>query len=125
MMDNFKEDIVSPRSNALGNALYALCWVFIVLFGAYALMMLQVVMVQFSVLTLVTVAMAAACAVLLFFIKDQLKVEYEYTLSLIHIFPCADSAVRAGADRFRLGIDCRRRRFDRWNGRGAGWAGAE
>ena len=28
-------------------------------------MMLQVVMVQFSVLTLVTVAMAAACAVLL------------------------------------------------------------
>ena len=63
MMDNFKEDIVSPRSNALGNVLYALCWVFIVLFGAYALMMLQVVMVQFSVLTLVTVAMAAACAV--------------------------------------------------------------
>ena len=60
MMDNFKEDIVSPRSNALGNVLYALCWVFIVLFGAYALMMLQVVMVQFSVLTLVTVAMAAA-----------------------------------------------------------------
>ena len=55
MMDNFKEDIVSPRSNALGNVLYALCWVFIVLFGAYALMMLQVVRVQFSVLTLVTV----------------------------------------------------------------------
>ena len=81
MMDNFKEDIVSPRSNALGNMLYALCWVFIVLFGAYALMMLQVVMVQFSVLTLVTVAMAAACAVLLFFIKDQLKVEYEYTFT--------------------------------------------
>ena len=53
MMDNFKEDIVSPRSNALGNVLYALCWVFIVLFGVYALMMLQVVMVQFSVLTLV------------------------------------------------------------------------
>ena len=81
MMDHFKEDIVSPRSNALGNVLYALCWVFIVLFGAYALMMLQVVMVQFSVLTLVTVAMAAACAVLLFFIKDQLKIEYEYTFT--------------------------------------------
>ena len=72
MMDNFKEDIVSPRSNALGNVLYALCWVFIVLFGAYALMMLQVVMVQFSVLTLVTVAMAAACAVLLFFTNGSL-----------------------------------------------------
>ena len=72
MMDNFKEDIVSPRSNALGNVLYALCWVFIVLFGAYALMMLQVVMVQFSVLTLVTVAMAAACAVLLSFTNGSL-----------------------------------------------------
>ena len=81
MMDNFKEDIVSPRSNALGSVLYAVCWVFIVFFGAYALMMLQVVMVQFSVATLITVLMAAACAVLLFFIKDQLKVEYEYTFT--------------------------------------------
>ena len=44
-------------------------------------MMLQVVMVQFSVATLITVLMAAACAVLLFFIKDQLKVEYEYTFT--------------------------------------------
>lgn len=81
MMDYFKEDIVSPRSKALSNVLYVLCWVFIVLFGGYALMMLQVVMLQFSVTALVTVLMAAAFAVLLFFLKDNLKVEYEYTFT--------------------------------------------
>ena len=46
MMDHFKEDIVSPRAKVLSNVLYVLCWVFIVLFGGYALMMLQVVMLQ-------------------------------------------------------------------------------
>ena len=81
MMDHFKEDIVSPRAKALSNVLYVLCWVFIVLFGGYALMMLQVVMLQFSVTALVTVLMAAAFAVLLFFLKDNLKVEYEYTFT--------------------------------------------
>lgn len=81
MMDHFKEDIVSPRAKVLSNVLYVLCWVFIVLFGGYALMMLQVVMLQFSVTALVTVLMAAAFAVLLFFLKDNLKVEYEYTFT--------------------------------------------
>lgn len=81
MMDHFKEDIVSPRAKVLSNVLYVLCWVFIVLFGGYALMMLQVVMLQFSVTGLVTVLMAAAFAVLLFFLKDNLKVEYEYTFT--------------------------------------------
>ena len=38
MMDHFKEDIVSPRAKVLSNVLYVLCWVFIVLFGGYALM---------------------------------------------------------------------------------------
>ena len=67
MMDHFKEDIVSPRAKVLSNVLYVLCWVFIVLFGGYALMMLQVVMLQFSVTALVTVLMAAVFAVLLFY----------------------------------------------------------
>ena len=65
MMDHFKEDIVSPRAKVLSNVLYVLCWVFIVLFGGYALMMLQVVMLQFSVTALVTVLMAAAFAFLI------------------------------------------------------------
>ena len=42
MMDNFKEDIVGRHSNVLPNILYALCWVCIVAFGLYAMLMLQV-----------------------------------------------------------------------------------
>lgn len=81
MMDNFKEDIVGRHSSVLPNILYAVCWVFIVAFGLYALLMLQVLMMQFDVPTLVFTLLAAASAVLLFFMKDQLKIEYEYTFT--------------------------------------------
>ena len=81
MMDNFKEDIVGRHSNALPNILYALCWVCIVTFGLYAMLMLQVLMMQFDVTTLVIALLAAASAILLFFMKDQLKLEYEYTFT--------------------------------------------
>ena len=81
MMDNFKEDIVGRHSNVLPNILYALCWVCIVTFGLYAMLMLQVLMMQFDVTTLVIALLAAASAVLLFFMKDQLKLEYEYTFT--------------------------------------------
>lgn len=81
MMDNFKEDIVGRHSNVLPNILYALCWVCIVAFGLYAMLMLQVLMMQFDVTTLVIALLAAAFAVLLFFMKDQLKLEYEYTFT--------------------------------------------
>ena len=81
MMDNFKEDIVGRHSNVLPNILYALCWVCIVAFGLSAMLMLQVLMMQFDVTTLVIALLAAASAVLLFFMKDQLKLEYEYTFT--------------------------------------------
>ena len=81
MMDNFKEDIVGRHSNVLPNILYALCWICIVAFGLYAMLMLQVLMMQFDVTTLVIALLAAASAVLLFFMKDQLKLEYEYTFT--------------------------------------------
>ena len=124
MMDNFKEDIVGPRSNALAatcsmrSAGCSSCSSV-----AYALMMLQVVMVQFSVLTLVTVAMlAAACAVLLFFIKDQLKLEYEYTFTERVAGFCegyaSGQAQRTGQHerqkRFRMRPRCARQRFRRF-----------
>ena len=83
MMDHFKEDIVSPRAKVLSNVLYVLCWVFIVLFGGYALMMLQVVMLQFSVTALVTVLtlLTGGIAVLLFLRRDRIRTEYEYTFT--------------------------------------------
>ena len=81
MMDNFKEDIVGRHSNVLPNILYVLCWICIVAFGLYAMLMLQVLMMQFDVTTLVIALLTAASAVLLFFMKDQLKLEYEYTFT--------------------------------------------
>lgn len=81
MMDNFKEDIVSRRSGALANVLYALCWVLIAASGLYAMLMVQVVMVAFSFAALLTTVCSAATAVLLFVLKDNLKVEYEYTFT--------------------------------------------
>ena len=81
MMDNFKEDIVSSSSTLLPNILYVICWILVVIFGLYALLMLQVLFVAFSVSALLITVLSAAAAVLLFLLKDNLKVEYEYTFT--------------------------------------------
>ena len=81
MLDNYKEDIVSRRSSALANILYALCWMLIVVNGLYAFLMLQVIMYQFDLISLVMLVASAAIAVLLFFYKDNFKLEYEYTFT--------------------------------------------
>lgn len=81
MMDNFKEDIVSSRSTLLPNILYVISWIFVVIFGLYALLMLQVLFVAFSASGLIITVLSAAAAVLLFLFKDNLKVEYEYTFT--------------------------------------------
>lgn len=78
-MDQFKEDIVGKHQTALTHVLYALCWVLIVVFGVYALMMLQMAIMAFALLPLVMALVSAGAAVLLFFLKNQLKVEYDYT----------------------------------------------
>ncbi len=81
MMDNFREDIAINRRPLLNNVLYAMCWVMIVVFGFYALMMLQVVLYTFDIFTIVTTLVSGALAILLFIYKDRLKLEYEYTFT--------------------------------------------
>ena len=81
MMDNFKEDVVCSRNRLLPNILYVVSWVMIVLFGLYAMLLLQVVFFDFSVATLIMTAASAALAVFLFIYKDNLKLEYEYTFT--------------------------------------------
>ena len=81
MMDNFKEDVVSSRNRLLPNILYVVSWVMVVLFGLYAMLLLQVVFFDFSVATLIMTATSAALAVFLFIYKDNLKLEYEYTFT--------------------------------------------
>ena len=81
VMDCFKEDVVVSRNNLLGNILYVLCWVFMVLFGLYGLLMLQVLIVSFNVATVFMTLLSVGTAVLLFFIKDNFKVEFEYAFT--------------------------------------------
>jgi len=81
MMDSFKEDIVFARSNVLGNIMYVLCWVLLVVFALYAMLLTQVLMFGFDVVTLIMIALSIGGAVLLFLVKDNFKVEYEYTFT--------------------------------------------
>jgi len=81
MMDMFKEEVVVSRNRMLSDILYVLCWVFLVIFALYGIMLLQVVIFAFDLLALVMTVLSIAGAVLLFFVKDNFKVEYEYAFT--------------------------------------------
>ena len=80
-MDHFKEEVVIPRNNLLGNMLYALSWVLIVVFGLYGMLMLQMLMFSFNVGTILITVLSIGAAVLLFLYKDHFKVEFEYSFT--------------------------------------------
>lgn len=80
-MDHFKEEVVLPRNNLLGNILYVLCWVGIVVFGLYGMLTLQLLMFAFNIATVLLTVLSIGAAVLLFFFKDHFKVEYEYSFT--------------------------------------------
>ena len=80
-MDHFKEEVVLPHNNLLGNILYVLCWVLIVVFGLYGMLMLQMLMFAPGLATILLTLLTIGAAVLLFFFKDNFKVEYEYSFT--------------------------------------------
>ena len=80
-LDNYKEDIVSRRNQTLPSILYMICWVFVIILALYASLLLQVVFMQFNLISLILLVATAGLAVLLFFKKDDFKVEYEYTFT--------------------------------------------
>ena len=81
MMDHFKEEVVVSRNRLLGDILYVLSWVLVVVLGLYAFILLQAMMFNFSISILLTLLLSAAVAVLLFFFKDNFKTEYEYAFT--------------------------------------------
>ncbi|MBQ8953653.1 MAG: hypothetical protein IJ048_06020 [Clostridia bacterium] len=81
-MDNFHEEVASKYNKTPSNILYALCWVAIVLFGILAMMGLSSLMsLQFSVPAVVYFVLFGGLAVLIWFKKDNLRVEYDYTFT--------------------------------------------
>ena len=81
MMDMFKEEVVISRNRLAGSILYGLCCFFLVILALYGLMMLQLVVFAFDVSALLMAVFGIAGAVLLFFVKDNFKVEYEYAFT--------------------------------------------
>ena len=81
MMDNFKEEIVVPRSTLLPNLLYIIAWLFLIFFGVIAVWSLQFLFLMFSFATLIMCVSSAAAAIAIFLFKDRLKVEYEYAFT--------------------------------------------
>ena len=80
-MDHFREDIVGRRNTGLSGVFYFAGWALVIVFAVYALLMLQMLMLQFSVGTLALFVLSAAAAVFFYFAKDEMKVEYEYTFT--------------------------------------------
>ena len=44
MLDNFKEEVIVKRNRGLNSLMYGISWVFIVIFGLYALLNFSAIM---------------------------------------------------------------------------------
>lgn len=80
-MDHFMEEVVVKHSKGAQNVLFVLANVIMVVSGLWALLCLQMLFVQFSVMGLIETLMSAGIAVLLFLRRDRLRTEYEYTFT--------------------------------------------
>ncbi|MBO7358608.1 MAG: hypothetical protein J6U72_02155 [Clostridia bacterium] len=85
-MDDHKEQIVVKRHNGVNTVIYYLVWIFIVIFGFMGLIEVYgsintIAMGQFQWPSLVIGLLLVGCAVLLWFKKDTLRVEYEYAFT--------------------------------------------
>ena len=81
MFDNFKEEIVTSRNTAFSSVLYVLAWIVMAFFAVIAVWTLQMVFVMFSFATVIVFLASAGAAVVLFILKDYLKIEYEYAFT--------------------------------------------
>jgi len=88
-MDNFLEEVATKRNRGAESVMYALANVMMVVFGIWAFLELQVLMMAFSggatawqiIYTVVMLLLTAGAAVLLFLNRDKVRTEYEYTFT--------------------------------------------
>lgn len=80
-MDRFLEEVVKKRKRTMEEVLYVLSLVMMVVFGVMGFLSLQMLMVAFDVPTLVSTVLLIGMAVYLFFYRDKLRTEYEYTFT--------------------------------------------
>lgn len=80
-MDRFLEEVVKKHKRTMEEVLYVLSLVMMVVFGVMGFLSLQMLMVAFDVPTLLSTVLLIGMAVYLFFYRDKLRTEYEYTFT--------------------------------------------
>lgn len=80
-MDHFMEEVVVKHNRGLQNFLYILANIVMVLCGLMALLGIQMLFMQFSVLALIELLVYAGICVFLFLRRDRLRTEFEYTFT--------------------------------------------
>ena len=81
MMDHFMEEVVVKRNRMVQNMLYIGATIVMVICALFAILGLQLIFVQFSVMALVELLIYIGVAVFLFLRRDRLRTEYEYTFT--------------------------------------------
>lgn len=89
MIDQFLEQVVTKRNQALQNAAYIFAWVSLILMGFMALLQfssITAVLTQYGFgleffITLAQLVVFGGLAVAIYIYKDRIKLEYEYTFT--------------------------------------------
>jgi len=88
MMDQFLEQVATKRNTGMQTVMLGFAWVTMILSGLYGLLNLSGVTAAFAqggttagIIQLVAAAVFIGMAVLIFFYKDRLRTEYEYTFT--------------------------------------------
>ena len=82
MLDNFREEVAAKRNRTLSNLMYGLAWVAMILSALVAMMFFSsVTSGNFQVLPIVSFLVFGGIAVLIWFKKDNLRIEYDYTFT--------------------------------------------
>ena len=82
MLDNFREEVAAKRNRTLSNLMYGLAWVAMILSALVAMMFFSSISTgNFQLLPIVSFLLFGGIAVLIWFKKDNLRIEYDYTFT--------------------------------------------
>lgn len=80
-MDHFMEEVVVKRNRTMQNIAHMFATITMFVAAVLGVFMLQVLLMDFSLMGLIETAVMIGIAVLLFLRRDRLKTEYEYTFT--------------------------------------------
>ena len=80
-MDRFLEEVAVKRNRTMDEIMYYLSWLLMIVFGVLGFFTLQVLMMAFDVVTLISTLLFIGMAVYLWLIHDKFRTEYEYTFT--------------------------------------------